>query len=285
MENKMDPGDIPAFLPKLTQIEEMIIARSHVQMTVFRYRGHQYHYSGHCVSFMQTLVKMVDVLPNLPSELDIVVLRPSDPIFEGDSRYKRQFKGSFRVRKNHVKTWLVYLRRNHSDYRYISICDERLAALPEDGDVSSSFQTITEDMDELQADGHGEEAPRTEESSPNGPAGSGINADTHSMIPNLNITDTELELLLSQLQSSATLRLAYAITVHKSQGLTLKQVVLNVNKKEHCLGLAYVAISRVKALSGILFESVFDFDRFKRVDSTNSRDRDLDYSYRTRELL
>jgi ATP-dependent DNA helicase PIF1 len=78
------------------------------------------------------------------------------------------------------------------------------------------------------------------------------------------------------------LRLAYAITVHKSQGLTLKQVVLNVNKKEHCLGLAYVAISRVKTLSGILFESAFDFDRFKCVDS---RDRDLDYSSRTRELL
>ena len=60
-----------------------------------------------------------------------------------------------------------------------------------------------------------------------------------------------------------------------------------MNKKEHCLqlGLAYVAVSRVKALSGILFESAFDFDRFKRVDSTNSRGRDLDYSYRTRELL
>jgi hypothetical protein len=53
-----------------------------------------------------------------------------------------------------------------------------------------------------------------------------------------------------------------------------------VNQKEHCLGLAYVAISRVKALS---FESVFDFDRFKLVDSINSRDRDLDY--RTRETL
>ena len=51
-----------------------------------------------------------------------------------------------------------------------------------------------------------------------------------------------------------------------------------MNKKEHCLGLAYAsaAILRVKALSGILFENAFDFDRFKRVDS---RDRDLDYSY------
>jgi ATP-dependent DNA helicase PIF1 len=50
------------------------------------------------------------------------------------------------------------------------------------------------------------------------------------------------------------LRLAYAITVHKSQGLTLSRAVLNLNQKEHCLGLSYVAVSRVKALDGVLFE-------------------------------
>ena len=49
-DNEMDPGDIPAYLLELTQIEEMIIARSHVQMMVYRYQGHQYHYSGHCVA-------------------------------------------------------------------------------------------------------------------------------------------------------------------------------------------------------------------------------------------
>jgi hypothetical protein len=39
-ENEMDLGELPAFLPELTQVEEMIIARSHVQMIVHRYRGH-----------------------------------------------------------------------------------------------------------------------------------------------------------------------------------------------------------------------------------------------------
>ncbi|OBT60067.1 hypothetical protein VE03_10500, partial [Pseudogymnoascus sp. 23342-1-I1] len=28
-------------------------------------------------------------------------------------------------------------------------------------------------------------------------------------------------------------------TVHKSQGLTLARVVLDINQKEHCLGLSY----------------------------------------------
>jgi ATP-dependent DNA helicase PIF1 len=81
------------------------------------------------------------------------------------------------------------------------------------------------------------------------------------------------------------LRLAYAITVHKSQGLTLLRAVLNLNQKEHCLGLSYVAVSRVKTLAGVLFEVPFDFDRFTGVDSTVSRDRDLDYTIRSNQLL
>jgi hypothetical protein len=87
-DNEMDPGEIPAHLPALTQVEEMIITRYHVQMLVHRYRGHQYHYSGHCVSFMQNNIKTANMLPNLPSELDIVVLRPSNQVIEDDPKYR-----------------------------------------------------------------------------------------------------------------------------------------------------------------------------------------------------
>jgi ATP-dependent DNA helicase PIF1 len=81
------------------------------------------------------------------------------------------------------------------------------------------------------------------------------------------------------------LRLAYAITVHKSQGLTLLQAVLNVNQKEHCLGLSYVAISRVKALDGLIFESPFDFSRFNTLDTPIALDRELDFKIRENQLL
>src|SRR5271155_2705757 len=101
-DNEMDPGEVPAHLPELTQVEEMIIAWSHVQMMLHRYRGHQYHYSGHCVSFMQNAVKTVDMLPNLPSELDIVPLQPSNHVMENDPQYQRQFRSDFRVRIGHV---------------------------------------------------------------------------------------------------------------------------------------------------------------------------------------
>jgi hypothetical protein len=75
-ENNMDPGTVPRHLPELTQVKEMVIAQAHVQMLVKRVRGHQYHYTGHCVTFLQNIVQTVDVLPNLPEELDIILLQP-----------------------------------------------------------------------------------------------------------------------------------------------------------------------------------------------------------------
>ena len=81
------------------------------------------------------------------------------------------------------------------------------------------------------------------------------------------------------------LRLAYAITVHKSQGLTLSRAVMNLNQIEHCLGLSYVAVSRVKTLDGILFEVPFDYEKFTGKESAVSQDRELDFAVRTLQLL
>ena len=60
----------------------------------------------------------------------------------------------------------------------------------------------------------------------------------------------------------------------------LSRVVLNLDQKEHCLGLLYVAVSRVKALQGLMFERPFDFDRFASIESIVARDRDIDTIYR-----
>ena len=100
---------------------------------------------------MQNTVKTVDMLPNLPSELDIVVLRPSNQI-EGDPRFQRQFRTDFRVRKGRVITWLRYLKDHHPDYRYITISLDRIDALLVDGDVSSSFTAIIDHEDPLVQD-------------------------------------------------------------------------------------------------------------------------------------
>jgi ATP-dependent DNA helicase PIF1 len=73
--------------------------------------------------------------------------------------------------------------------------------------------------------------------------------------------------------------------VYKSQGLTLPKVVLNLNQKEHCLGLSYVALSRVKTLDGPLFDVPFDFEHFNCKKSAVFQDREIDYTCRNAQLL
>ena len=59
------------------------------------------------------------------------------------------------------------------------------------------------------------------------------------------------------------LRLAYAITVHKSQRMSLDAAIMNLRKKQHCLGFAYIAVSRIRTAGGVVFEEPFDFEHFK----------------------
>ena len=54
------------------------------------------------------------------------------------------------------------------------------------------------------------------------------------------------------------LTIAYAITVHKAQGITLKRVVTKIAAREFASGLNYVACSRVTSLQGLMFEEPFD---------------------------
>ena len=65
--------------------------------------------------------------------------------------------------------------------------------------------------------------------------------------------------LCSRLQ--LPLKLAWAITIHKAQGLTLNKAVIDLGSKEFCAGLTFVACSRVRSMSDLIFSPGFDFDR------------------------
>ena len=78
------------------------------------------------------------------------------------------------------------------------------------------------------------------------------------------------------------IRLAWAITVHKSQGLTLDKAVINLGEVDFTPGLSFVAISRVKKLSGLLFKTSFPIGRLQKLrgssadlDTDNERRRHL----------
>ena len=60
------------------------------------------------------------------------------------------------------------------------------------------------------------------------------------------------------------LLVSYAITVHKSQGITLDKVVCDISAPEFASGLSYVAVSRVKTLAGLMLEKAFDRSRVYR---------------------
>ena len=65
------------------------------------------------------------------------------------------------------------------------------------------------------------------------------------------------------------LKLAWAVTIHKSQGLTLDKVVIDVGKREFSTGLTFVACSRVRQLQDLLFTPPFPFQRLSGL--SNSR--------------
>lgn len=50
------------------------------------------------------------------------------------------------------------------------------------------------------------------------------------------------------------LRLAYGITIHKSQGMTLEKLIVDCNRIFEC-GQVYVALSRIKSLDGLYLKS------------------------------
>ncbi|EAQ88882.1 hypothetical protein CHGG_05501 [Chaetomium globosum CBS 148.51] len=76
---------------------------------------------------------------------------------------------------------------------------------------------------------------------------------------------------------------SYAITVHKSQGITLDKVACDISAPEFASGLSYVAVSRVKTLGGLMFERPFDRSRIYR--ETPSRAMGLKLSdHATRQL-
>jgi hypothetical protein len=73
--NHINFSDVPAFLPELSLVEEMFIARVHVSVNVFTHRGAQYKYLGHVVHFLHNVGQVYDQLSLLPADLAVIILR------------------------------------------------------------------------------------------------------------------------------------------------------------------------------------------------------------------
>ena len=58
------------------------------------------------------------------------------------------------------------------------------------------------------------------------------------------------------------LKVAYAITIHKAQGLTLRKAKIDIGLKEFASGLSYVVLSRVRKLQDLILLIYYDKKRF-----------------------
>ena len=58
--------------------------------------------------------------------------------------------------------------------------------------------------------------------------------------------------------------MAWGITIHKSQGLTLECVVIELGHTDFSPGLTFVAIFWVKSLNGLAFCSQFDLSHLEK---------------------
>ncbi|KAF4467631.1 ATP-dependent DNA helicase PIF1 [Fusarium albosuccineum] len=98
-----------------------------------------YRYKGHVINFLKDIGHLYRQLPLLPKDLDIIVLRSANQTTQ--PHIVRRSSKQFRVRQRHVRTWLEFLRANHSGYRDIDISEENLSQPPQDGDVTDQLVT------------------------------------------------------------------------------------------------------------------------------------------------
>ena len=80
------------------------------------------------------------------------------------------------------------------------------------------------------------------------------------------------------------LKLAWAVTIHKSQGLTLDKVVIDVGKREFSTGLTFVACSRVRQLQDLLFTPPFPFQRLANLSKSSRLEERQDDDRRLQSL-
>jgi hypothetical protein len=76
------------------------------------------------------------------------------------------------------------------------------------------------------------------------------------------------------------LQLAWAVTIHKSQGLTLRKIKLGLGNREFSTGLTFVGLSRVKAFNDIMIADQVDYSRVKNLGGKHLQHRLDDYARR-----
>jgi len=112
-----------------------------------------------------------------------------------------------------------------------------------------------------------------------------VDTDGNAVVPILPLTRDWEEGARKLSRTMFPAVLAYAITVHKSQGLTLDRAVLDISEKDFAVDLTYVAISRARTVDSLMIERQFHIGRFEQRHSIVRTMRSHDKTRRVAQVI
>ena len=113
--------------------------------------------------------------------------------------------------------------------------------------------------------------------------GPSISESISSCVPICPITVSSQTLDGLHERQQLPLKLAWAITIHKSQGLTLPKAWIDIGQTERTAGISHVAISRVRTLPSCIIEPM-TFERLKSIKKSASLKFRIEEEKRLNEL-
>jgi ATP-dependent exoDNAse (exonuclease V) alpha subunit len=82
--------------------------------------------------------------------------------------------------------------------------------------------------------------------------------DGRPVVPILPVKNEFVRRVETCSRTQFPLIISYAITVHKSQSITVDKVATDLSERDFQPGLSYVALSRVKTIEGLMLDAPFD---------------------------
>jgi hypothetical protein len=118
----------------------MLIALHQPIMKVYRIKGGAYDFSGNVVNLVQNIDQVIHQLPRTLATVNMVVVRKRTGDQPMDYR-------DFKVNRNHITQWLVFLKAHNPYYHNIDISDLAIESLPVDpAEVYNQLTHISNDI-------------------------------------------------------------------------------------------------------------------------------------------
>ena len=144
-DERNQPCKIPEVLRpyKLTMIEQQLIALVHVSQNVYHRGKGSVATSGHCINYAQDITPIAKVLPHLPKDVPLIIIRAPNVSIQTPDML---------IRRKHVLVWLEWLLKNNPVYKdyaennNLIIDYARINDLPENG-YADDYNVIETDFD------------------------------------------------------------------------------------------------------------------------------------------